>query len=102
VVELEINRLRQAVEEDLDVGPGRCSLAGGNFDIGTEDVAEPGIVRAFLRPVDLPEFRIDRQPNAPARLIPAIGVPAAGLNERLQLRAVEIAAHDAHPSRSHQ
>src|ERR1700726_4574704 len=51
VVELEIDRLRQPVEEDLDVGPGRCSLAGGDFDIGTEDATEPGFVWAFLAPV---------------------------------------------------
>src|SRR6202011_4676958 len=96
VIEFDIDRLRQTVEEDLDVGPGRCRLAGGNFDIGTEDASEPGIVWAFLRPVDMSEFRVDRQPNAPSRLIPAIGFAAPRLDERLQLRAVEIAAHDAH------
>src|SRR6266850_2138087 len=96
VVELDIDRLRQTVEEDLDVGPGGYSLAGGNFDIGTEDAAEPGIVWAFLTPVDVSEFRIDRQANAPSRRIPAIGFAAPRLDERLQLRAVEIAAHDAH------
>src|ERR1700730_1294435 len=96
VVELNIDRLRQTVEEDLDVGPGCCSLAGGNFDIGPEDATEPRIVRAFLRPVKMSEFRVDRQPNAPSRLIPAIGFAAPRLDERLQLRAVEIAAHDAH------
>ena len=42
------------------------------------------------------EFRVDRQPDAPSRLIPAIGFAAPRLDERLQLRAVEIAAHDAH------
>src|SRR5258706_5935287 len=80
VVELEIDRLRQTVEEDLDVGPGGCSLAGGNLDIGTEEAAEPGIVWAFLCPVDMSEFRVDRQPNAPSRLVPAIGVAVAGLD----------------------
>src|SRR5258708_25489141 len=42
------------------------------------------------------EFRVDRQPDAPPRLIPAIGFTAPRLDERLQPRAVEIAAHDAH------
>src|SRR5260221_1742905 len=79
VVELEIDRLRQTVEEDLDVGPGGCSLAGGNFDIGTEDAAEPGIVWAFLRPIDMSEFRIDRQSNAPSRRISTIGFAAPRL-----------------------
>src|SRR6266567_2879695 len=96
VVELDIDRLRQTVEEDLDVGPGGRSLAGGNFDIGTKEATETRIVWAFLRPVDMSEFRVDRQANAPSCLIPAIGFAAAGFDERLQLRAVEIAAHDAH------
>src|SRR6266581_1973410 len=57
---------------------------------------EAGIVWAFLRPVDVSEFRVNRQPNAPSCLIPAIGFATAGFDERLQLRAVEVAAHDAH------
>src|SRR5260370_22362465 len=96
VVELDIDRLRQTVEEDLDVGPGRCSLAGGNFDIGTEDATEPGIVWAFLRPVDMSGFGVDRQPDAPSRLFSGVGFAAPRLDERLQLRSVEVAAHDAH------
>src|SRR5713226_6530353 len=96
VVELDVDRLRQTVEEDLDVGPGRRGLAGGNFDTGTEDATEPGVVWAFLRPVDVSVFRVDRQPNAPPRLISALGFAVAGLDERLQPRAVEIAAHDPH------
>jgi hypothetical protein len=59
-------------------------LAGGSFDIGTEDAAEPGVIWTLLRPVDLSEFRIDHQPNAPSRLIPAFGITAAELDERLQ------------------
>src|SRR6202171_1217044 len=83
VVELDIDRLRQSVEEDLDVGPGRRSLAGGNFDIGAEEATEPGVIWTLLRPVDFSEFRIDRQPNAPSGLIPGIGFNAAGFDERL-------------------
>src|SRR5258705_1103054 len=44
VVEPEIDRLRQAVVEDLDVGPGRCGLAGGNVVIGAEEAAGPRVV----------------------------------------------------------
>src|SRR6185369_1895873 len=95
-VELEIDRLRQSVVEDLNVGPVRSSLAGGNLEIGAGDAAEPGIVWAFLAPVEVPEFRIDRQPDAPSRRIPAIDFAAPRLDERLQLRAIEIATHDAH------
>src|SRR6202042_1383121 len=60
------------------------------------DAAAPGIIGAFLRPVDVPELQVDRQPNAPTCGIPAIGVAVPRLDERLQLRAVEIAAHHAH------
>src|SRR5260370_42515075 len=74
VVELEIDRLRQAVVEDLDVGSACGRLAAGNFDIGTEDTAEPGIVRAFVAPVDLLEFRVDRQPTGPSCRIPSMGL----------------------------
>ena len=56
----------------------------------------PALSGPFWRPVDMSEFRVDRQPDAPSRLIPAIGFAAPRLDERLQLRAVEIAAHDAH------
>ena len=83
MVELEIDRLRQAVEEDLDVGPVCRGLSGGNFDIGAEDAAEAGVVRAFLGPVDMSEFRIDRQPDTPSRRIPAVGFAAPGLDKRL-------------------
>jgi len=102
VVELDIDRLRQTVEEDLDVRPGRCGLAGGNFDIGTEDATEPGIVWAFLRPVDMSEFRVDRQTNAPSRLIPGIGftVPASmSVSSREPSRLQRMTRI---PSRSHQ
>jgi hypothetical protein len=44
----------------LDVGPGRSGLAGWNFEIGAGNSAEPGIVWAFLAPVDAFEFRVDR------------------------------------------
>src|SRR3954464_7835937 len=48
VVDLDIDRLGQAIEEDLDVGPGGCSLAGGNLDIGAREAGQAGIVRAFF------------------------------------------------------
>ena len=96
-VELEIDRLRQAVEEHLDVGALGGGLTFGDFDAGAEDSALLSIVRALLRPVDLLAFGIDRDPNAPPGLIAPIGVATAGLDERFNLRAVEIRAHDAHP-----
>jgi hypothetical protein len=39
LVELDIDRFRQPIEEDLDVWPGCRSVAGRNFDIGAEDAS---------------------------------------------------------------
>jgi len=33
--------------------------SSGNFDIGTEEAAEPGVIWTLLRPVDFSEFRVD-------------------------------------------
>src|SRR4051812_29246530 len=96
-VELEIDRLRQAVEENLDVGALGGGLTFGDFDAGAEDSALRSIVRALLRPVDLLAFGVDRDPNAPPGLIAPIGVATTRLDERFNLRAVEIRAHDSHP-----
>ena len=96
-IELEIDRLRQAVEEDFDVGAVGGGLALGDFDAGAEDAAVLSIVRAFLRPVDLPAFRVDGDADAPSGLIAPIRVATARLDERFDLRAVEIRAHHAHP-----
>src|SRR4051794_7570662 len=96
MIEFEIDWLRQTVKEYLDVGPGRCCLAGGNFDIGAKEAAKPSILGALLRPVDMSEFRVNRQPYAPSCLISAFGFAASRLDERFQPRTVKIAAHDPH------
>ena len=54
------------------------------------------VVRAFLRPVDLSATGIDGDPDAPPRLVAAIGVASAGLDEGFHRRSVEVRAHDAH------
>ena len=68
-VELEIDRLRQAVEENLDVGALGGGLTFGDFDAGAKDSALLSIVRAFLRPVDVLADGIDGDPNAPPGLV---------------------------------
>ena len=96
-VELEIDRLRQAVEENLDVGALGGRLTPGDFDPGAKDAALLAVVRAFLRPVDVLADGVDGDPDAPPGLIAPIGVATARLDERFNLRAVEIRAHDSHP-----
>src|SRR5262249_26125210 len=47
---------------------------------------------------DLAALRVDCDPDAPLRLIAAgAGIALAGINKRLELRAVDVHAHDAHP-----
>ena len=96
-VELEIDRLRQAVEENLDVGALGRRFTFGDIDPGAKDSTLLSVVRAFLRPVDLLALGIDSDPDAPSGLVVPIDVATTRLDERLDLRAVEIRAHDSHP-----
>ena len=58
--------------------------------------AQSALGRAFLRPVDFPELRIDGDSDAPPGLIAPILVAAAGLDQRFDVRAVEVRAHHPH------
>src|SRR5215831_18804587 len=95
-IELEIDRLRQLIEQHLDVGAVRWALALGSVDVGAEQTAQPALVRAFLRPVDFTELRIDGDSDAPTRLIAPVRVAAAGLDQRFNVRAVEVRTHHPH------
>src|SRR5207302_5505403 len=64
-IELEIDRLRQAVEQEFDVGAVRRRLAFWDVNVRTEDAALTRVVRTFLRPVNLSTVRIDSDPNTP-------------------------------------
>jgi hypothetical protein len=50
----------------------------------------------FLRPVDLPAHRIEGGADAPSALVAPIGVAAADLDQRCDLRTVEIGTHHTH------
>src|SRR5207237_4908195 len=67
-----------------------------DVDVGAEDAAQARVVRAFLRPVDFAKLRIDGDSDAPPGLIALVLVAAAGLDQRFDLRAVEVRAHHAH------
>src|SRR5262249_11884392 len=95
-IELEVDRLRQLIEQHLDVGTVRRILALRDVDIGAEDTALAAVVRAFLRPVDFAKLWIDGDSNAPPGLIATVLVAAAGPDQRFNLRAVEVRAHHAH------
>ena len=49
-----------------------------------------------MRPVDFTKLGIDGASDAPTRLIAPVHIAAAGLDQRFDLRAVEIGAHHAH------
>src|SRR5262249_11365658 len=95
-IELEVDRFRQLIEQHLDVGSVRRVLALRDVDVRAEETAQVAFVRPLLRPVDFPELPIDGDPNAPPGLIATVLVAAPGLDERFDLRAIEVRAHHAH------
>src|SRR5262249_53290540 len=96
VIDLEINRLRQAVEKTRDVAARRGRLPRRHVDPGPKDPPETGIVRALLRPVKVPARIVDGDADAPPGLIAAILVGLAGLNEDFDVGPVDVRAHHAH------
>src|SRR5258708_39609430 len=96
VVELEIDRLRQLIEQHLDVGAVRWAPALGDVYVGAAQTPQSALRRAFLRPVDFTKPRIDGDSDAPTRLIAPVRVAAAGLDQRFNLRAVEVRTHYPH------
>jgi hypothetical protein len=85
-----------AVEQHLDVGAVRRALALRQLDVGAAETAQSALRRAFLCPIDFAKFRIDRDSDAPPGLIAPVLVAAAGLDQRFDLRAVEVRAHHSH------
>src|SRR5689334_16721870 len=68
-IELQIDRFRQPVEQDGNVPPIGGSLPCGNLDIRAKDATALTLVRAFLRPVDVPTISIHGNTDAPVRQI---------------------------------
>src|SRR4051812_32137366 len=64
-IELEIDRFRQTIEQEFDVGAVRRRLAFWNVNPRTEDAALTRVVWSLLRPINLSTIRIDRDPYAP-------------------------------------
>src|SRR5882724_4500120 len=70
-IELEIDRFRQTIEQEFDVGAVRRRLAFWDVNVRTEDAALTRVVWSFLRPINFPAIRIDSDPNTPFRQIGA-------------------------------
>src|SRR6266478_6075566 len=70
-IELEIDRLRQTIEQEFDVGAVRRRLAFRDVDVCAKDAALARIVWTFLRPINFPAVRINSDPDTPFRQIGA-------------------------------
>src|SRR6266567_1151539 len=64
-IELEIDRFRQTIEQQFDVGAVRRRLAFWDVNVRTEDAALARIVRTFLRPINLSTVRINSDADTP-------------------------------------
>jgi hypothetical protein len=97
-IELQVDGFGQPVEENFHVGSIGRGLTDRDFGVRSKEAALSGVVRAFLRPVNLPAIRINRDPDAP---LPGVAAGAcltlARVHEGFDRRPVEVRAHDAHP-----
>src|SRR5262249_35043041 len=72
-------------------------LALRNLDVGAEQASLARLARALLRPVELAAFDVDGNAHAMFRLVrPGSRVALTCVNERLDVRTVEVRAHHAH------
>ena len=99
-IELEIDRLRQTIEQEFDVSPISRRLAFRDVDLRAKDAALAGVRRPFLRPINLPAIWINGDSNAQLIAISLIGarsrVAFAGVDQSFDVRTIQICAHHAH------
>jgi len=74
----------------------RFPIAGGHVDSNPQDLPQSGITRTLLSPVEVSSGGVDGHSHTPSGLVAAIVVSLPGLHERLDIRAVQVAAHDPH------
>src|SRR6266446_10981480 len=96
-IELEIDRFRQTIEQEFDVGAVRRRLILRDVDLRTEDSALARIIGSFLRPINLSAIWINGDSNAPFCLIGAWPrVAFAGVDQSFDVRTIQVRAHHAH------
>jgi hypothetical protein len=97
-IQFQIDRLREIVEKQFDVRAMSRVLTFRHCDMRAKDTALSRIIRAFLRPVDLPALRINGDPNAPFSGVAAgPSITFARIHEGFDFCTVEVRAHDSHP-----
>src|SRR5438046_6971477 len=70
-IELEIDWLGQTVEQKFDISAISRRLAFWGVYVRAKDAALAGVVRSFLRPVNLSTIWIDGNSDTPFRLVGA-------------------------------
>src|SRR5258708_2907406 len=95
-IEIQIDRLRQLTEKELDIFATCRSMTVGNFQVCAEDAAFSGVVITLLGPVELSAFNVERHAHAPIFRVMPVGFAMAGLYERFELRTIKFRPHDSH------
>src|SRR6516162_8543038 len=95
-IELEINRLWQAIKQDFNVRAAGRTLPLWDVYVGAKKTTFVSFVWALLRPVDLAALGIDGDTDTPSGLVAAVVLILPCHHEVFNFRAIEIAAHDAH------
>src|SRR6266850_3516424 len=72
------------------------SLALWDFEASAENATLASVVISFLRPVKFAAVHIESDTNAPISRVKPVGIAMSRFNERFDVRAIEIRAHDAH------
>src|SRR6266436_9641936 len=93
-VELEIDRLRQTIEQKFDVSPISRRLAFRDVDLRAKDAALAGVLRPFLRPINFPAIWINGDSNAQLSTVSLIGarsrVAVAGVDQSFDVRTIQV------------
>src|SRR5262249_386699 len=96
-IDIEVNRLRQALIEQFNILAIRWRLSRWDLDIGAEDSPLAGVVFAFLCPVDFPIAYIDGDAHAPFLLIgPRSRIALTRVDKRFNVGTIEVDSHHAH------
>src|SRR5260370_17929216 len=94
---MQIDRLRQVTEKELDIFAICRSLTLGDFQICAKDAALSGIIIAFLGPVELSAFNVESYAHAPIFRIRPVVFAMARLYQRLDMRTIQVRTHYSHP-----
>ncbi|KAK4658553.1 hypothetical protein QC762_0029140 [Podospora pseudocomata] len=96
LIDLDIDRLRQAPEQTFDVGPRRSIMPRRCMYVRPENAPFGSLGRTLLRPVKLPFQWGKPEAHAPLRLVVKASRPVPVADEDFQSRAINVTSEDAH------